>query len=404
MAERITDKLVRELALPGKGNAIIYDNRVSGFGIRVTAGGVKSFVLTYRNTEGRERRLTIGRYGEWTVELARKHAGDLKRKISLGDDPLADRIKIRTAPTVNDLADRYIEDHLPRKRPSSQASDRGMIARIIRPRLGTRKVAAVSHADIDKLHRDMGVATPYQANRCLALLSKMFNLAIRWGWRVDNPCRGVERFQEEKRKVYLSTEEIGRLTKALDEYPDQQPANVVRLCLLTGCRLGEALGAKWADLDIDGGTWTKPGATTKQKTEHHVPLSAAAVVLLSGILEAAPKAEDGTTGSPWVFPGRGSAEHLGNIKHPWPAIRKAAGLEGVRLHDLRHSFAAVLASAGASLPMIGALLGHTNAETTLRYVHLFDDPLRKLADQMGHVVTGIKSAEVVPIRKDGVAS
>jgi len=403
MAERITDKLVRELALPAKGNAIIYDNKVSGFGIRVTAAGVKSFVLTYRNTEGRERRLTIGRYGEWTVELARKHAGDLKRKISLGDDPLADRIKIRTAPTVNDLTDRYIEDHLPRKRPSSQASDRGMIARIIRPRLGTRKVAAVSHADMDKLHRDMGVATPYQANRCLALLSKMFNLAIRWEWRVDNPCRGVERYQEEKRKRYLSTEEIARLTKALDDHPDQQPANVVRLCLLTGCRLGEALGAKWVDLDIGGGTWTKPGATTKQKTEHHVPLSAAAVMLLKSILAAAPKDADGAPESAFVFPGHMPAGHLLNIKRPWPAIREAAGIEGVRLHDLRHTYASILASAGASLPMIGALLGHTQPNTTARYVHLFDDPLRKMTDEVGHVVTGTKPAEVVPIRKDGAA-
>ncbi len=398
MAERITDKLVRGLAPPEAGNRIIYDDKVSGFGIRSTAAGAKSFILNYRNAEGRDRRLTIGSYGpnEWSVEAARKHAGKLKKQIALGEDPLADRVKLRTAPTVTDLADRYIDEYLPRKRPSSQAGDKAMVAKIVKPKLGARKVAAVTHADIDALHRAMK-PTPYQANRVLALVSKMFNLAIRWGWRADNPCRGVERYPEEKRTRYLSVEEIGRLTRALDEYPDQRPANVVRLCLLTGCRSGEAFGATWDQFDLDAGQWVKPGATTKQKTEHHVPLSAAAVVLLKGIRHAA--FADGQ----WVFPGREPDAHLFDIRGPWQAIMKAAGIEGVRLHDLRHTYASILASAGASLPMIGALLGHTQPATTARYTHLFDDPLRKMTDEVGHVVTGTKPAEVVPIRKDGAA-
>ncbi len=399
MAERITDKLVKGLDRPAKGNAIIYDDKVTGFGIRITKEGAKSFILNYRNHEGRERRYTIGTYGPvWSVELARKHAGELKRRIGLGDDPLAERNKVRDAPTVADLCSRYVEDHLPRKRASSQDSDRRIIARIIKPKLGGRKVASIVYADVDGLHRSLK-ATPYQANRVLALLSKMFSLAIRWGWRTDNPCRGVERYQEEKRKRYLSTEEIGRLTKALDDHADQRPADVVRLCLLTGCRMGEALGATWDQLDLDAGKWVKPGATTKQKTEHEAPLSAAAVVLLKGILAAA----DGGPASPWVFPGHVPDGHLVDIKRPWKAIRKAANIADVRLHDLRHTYASILASAGASLPMIGALLGHTQPATTARYVHLFDDPLRKMADEVGHVVTGTKPAEVVPIRKDGAA-
>ena len=147
----------------------------------------------------------------------------------------------------------------------------------------------------------------------------------------------------------------------------------------------------------------KPGATTKQKTAHEAPLSAAAVVLLQRIRGAAPNNADGGPVSPWVFPGHVPSGHLVDIKRPWQAIRKAAGIADVRLHDLRHTYASILASAGASLPMIGALLGHTQPATTARYTHLFDDPLRKLTDQVGHVINGTKPAEVVPIRKDGVA-
>ncbi len=403
MAERITDKLVRGLVPPETGNRIVYDDKVSGFGVRSTAAGAKSFILNYRNSGGTERRITIGTYQDpWSVEAARRRATTLKKKVSLGEDPLADRNKLRTAPTIADLCARYVEDHLPRKRASSQASDRRIIARIIKPKLGARKVAGIAYADVDSFHRALK-ATPYQANRALALLSKMFSLAIRWGWRTDNPCRGVERFPEDKRKRYLSTEEIGRLTKALDDHADQRPADVVRLCLLTGCRVGEALGATWGQLDLDAGKWVKPGATTKQKTAHEAPLSAAAVVLLQRIRGAAPNNADGGPVSPWVFPGHVPSGHLVDIKRPWQAIRKAAGIADVRLHDLRHTYASILASAGASLPMIGALLGHTQPATTARYTHLFDDPLRKLTDQVGHVINGTKPAEVVPIRKDGVA-
>ena len=401
MAERITDKLVQGLVKPATGNAIIYDadkgkqKGVTGFGIRITANGAKSFIFNYRNADGRDRRITIGAYQDpWGAEAARRQAKTLKEKVSLGEDPLADRVKVRTAPTIADLCDRYTEDYLPRKRASSQASDRRIIARIIKPKLGARKVTGTAYADVDGFHRALK-ATPYQANRALALLSKMFSLAIRWGWRADNPCRGVERYQEEKRKRYLSTEEIGRLTKALDDHADQQPADVVRLCLLTGCRVGEALSATWDQIDLDAGKWVKPGATTKQKTEHEAPLSAAAVVLLKSIRAAA----GGEPVSPYVFPGHAPSGHLVDIKRPWQAIRKAAGIEDVRLHDLRHTFASILASAGASLPMIGALLGHTQPATTARYTHLFDDPLRKMTDQVGHVINGTKPAEVVPLHK-----
>ena len=180
-------------------------------------------------------------------------------------------------------------------------------------------------------------------------------------------------------------------------------ANVVRLCLLTGCRVGEALGASLDQFDLSAGVWTKPSAETKQKSEHRVPLGKAAVMLVKDILASLPMDQDGKPEGPYLFPGRTPDAPMDNLKRDWAMIRKAADIEDVRVHDLRHTHASMLASAGASLPMIGALLGHTQPATTARYAHLFADPLRKAADEVGNIVTGKPSAEVTPIRQDGAA-
>ena len=255
------------------------------------------------------------------------------------------------------------------------------------------KVADVTYRDVDALHRSRK-RTPYRGNRVLALLSKMFALAIRWHMRADNPVKGVERFPEEKRRRYLSPAELGRLATALDEYQHQQSANAIRLLLLTGARVGEVLGATWDQLELGRGTWTKPGAMTKQKTEHQVPLSAPTRQLLARMKE--------TATSEHVFPGKATGGPQREIKRAWSTIRKTADLEGARLHDLRHTYAAILASAGQSLPVIGALLGHTQPATTARYAHLYDDPLREATERVGAVVTGAgkDTAEVVALRGD----
>jgi integrase len=251
------------------------------------------------------------------------------------------------------------------------------------------KVAGVSYADIDALHRKISARAPVHANRVLALLSRMFSLAIRWGLRSDNPVKGVERNQEHKRQRYLTGAELARLTTALAELRDQGAANVVRLALLTGCRRGEALAARWADFELAAGVWTKPGATTKQKTTHRVPLSAAACQLLAEM-----KAQAGD--SEWLFPARFTPHRL-DIDDAWAILRKTAGIPDVRLHDVRHTFASVLASSGLSLPIIGQLLGHTTAQTTLRYSHLLDDPLRAATERAAAVITGKAPAKVVPL-------
>lgn len=395
---RLTDAVVRDLPAPASGSRITYDageGRLRGFGCRVTAAGAKAFILNY-TIAARERRMTIGEYPAWKVATARKEAERLRREINSGTDPLGEKQAEREAPTVAELCDRYLAEHAVGKR--TRGGDELMIRRVVVPALGARKVASISYSDIDRLHRRLSETAPYQANRTLALLSKMMSLAIRWGMRSDNPCKGVERNHEEKRNRYLSGDELRRLTEALAAHSSQPAANVVRLLLLTGARRGEVLGATWDQFDLAEGVWTKPSSHTKQKREHRVPLSAPARQLLVEMRAGAEREP-----SPYLFPARpgSDSEHLTEIKKSWVALCKAAGISGVRIHDLRHSYASFLASAGLSLPIIGALLGHTQPSTTARYAHLFDDPLRQATERVGAIVAGNGGAEVVPIAERG---
>jgi integrase len=394
MALRLTDRIVKGLPVPAKGNRIYYDDAVRGLGTRVTAAGARSFVLNYRRkADGRERRFTIGSYPAWSTAAAREEARRLRREVDGGGDPVGALEESRGAATVADLAERFLREYLPRKAPLTQRGYRQQIAVDILPAIGRMKVAGISYADIDALHRAITArGSSTHANRVLALLSRMFSLAIKWGWREgSNPAKGVERNAEHKRHRYLTGAELGRLTAALAALPDQGAANAVRLLLLTGARRGELLAARWADLDLEAGVWTKPGNTTKQRTVHRVPLSAAAVQLL-----AAMKAQ---ADSEWLFPGRATPHRL-DLDDAWGVLRKAAGIPDAHLHDLRHTYASVLASSGLSLPVIGALLGHVNTQTTSRYAHLLDDPLRAATERASAVITGKSTAEVVPLKRE----
>ena len=389
---KLTEKTIKNPKRPAKGYTISWDEEVKGFGVRITANGSVAFIFNYRTRGGRMRRLTIGSPPTYSVEAARKIAKKHQHVVDGGGDPLADWKDERDAPTFKDLADEYIEKHLPKKRPSSAKIDRQTIDNELMPVLGQRKVAEITYNDIDGIHRKITKRAPYRANRVVALLSKMFGLAIKRRWREDNPAKGIERNQESKRKRYLSNDELARLTEALAAYSDQHIADAIRLLLLTGARRGEVLSLTWDQIDFEKGTWTKPGATTKQKTEHVVPLSAPALQLLTKMREAST--------STYAFPGRDGTGHRVDLKKPWPVICKAAGITSLRIHDLRHSYASFLVSAGLSLPVIGALLGHTQPGTTARYAHLHDDPLRKATERVGAIIEGaVKAgAEVVPIK------
>jgi len=397
MAKRITDDVVRNLDPPEKGNRIIYDTEVSGFGVRVTAAGTRSFVLNYRNSNGHERRLTIGTYGrnEWGVAAARKRAGELRKKIAIGEDPLAEKGDKRQAATVKVLADRYLSDYALKNEKRSVRDDKSMIANIIKPKLGSMKVGAVRFSDIDRLHQNMR-KTPYRANRTVALLSKMFSLAIKWDLRSDNPAKGIDRYHEEPRHRFLSQAELKRLFDALGNYPNQTLANVIRVLLLTGARSGEVLNATWGQFDLKNGVWDRPSSHTKQKKHHRVPLSAPVIQILADMYDDAAKSDD------YVFPGKHPGKPLKELKSAWKKICKDADITGVRVHDLRHSFASILASTGFSLQMIGALLGHTQPQTTARYAHLFDEPLKEAVEKVGAIAMSSVEGEkytLEPFRK-----
>ncbi|MEP7241426.1 MAG: site-specific integrase [Devosia sp.] len=383
MADKLTDTIVKALAAPEKGNRVYYDLEVKGFGCRVTSAGARSFVLNYRTRTGRERRLTIGQYPDWKTAAARQEASDLKREIDRGNDPLAGIEADRAAKTVADLAERFRSDHLPKVRPATSRGYAVLLDKHVLPALRAKPVVDVSYTDIDDLHRKMTRAgTPTEANRTVALLSKMFSLAIKWGWRADNPAKGIERNPEVKRHRYLNTDELARLSVALAGLADVQGATIIKLLLLTGARSGELMGARWEAVDLKGRVWTKPGSTTKQKTLHRVPLSAPAVELFAAVHRQTGNAQH-------VFPGRGTP-HRTEIKYTWAAACEAAGIADAHIHDLRHTYASLLAGDNISLPIIGALLGHSQPSTTARYAHLFDDPLRAATERAGALVGGAK--------------
>jgi integrase len=405
MRGKITKRSVDALNPAADGaEAVLWDSELKGFGVRVQRGGSKSYIVHYRVGTGRGatlRKLTIGRHGSpWTPETARKEAKTLLGMIEDGADPAADKMARREAPTIAELADRFLAEHVEAKRKGSTATGyRRLLDRIILPALGKRKVADVTRADVTKLHH-ANRAAPYQANRVLAVLSKMFNLAERWGLRPDgsNPCRHVEKFAEKKRERMLSPAELARLGDGLAAY-DGSPYAIaaVKLLVFTGARLGEVLGLKWEWIDFGRGEARLPDSKTGAKTLHLPPPALA-------VLAELPRLD----GNPHVIAGAKPGAAWVNLEKPWQAIRKEAGLDDVRLHDLRHAFASVAASSGMGLPIIGKMLGHTQAATTHRYAHLASDPVKaaaaavagKIAAAMG-AGSGEKAelgATVVPMR------
>lgn len=256
-----------------------------------------------------------------------------------------------------------------------------MLDSTILPALGAMAVEDVTRRDIERLHI-VSADRPYRANRLLALLSKMMNLAVAWGWRTNNPVKGIPRFDEEKRDRWLSKAELARLWDALARHHNRRGCNVVMLQLLTGARLGEVLSARPEDFDLDRGIWTKPSSHTKQRRRERVPLSRAAVTLVSEIICALPQ------GSSWLFPGPRPHEHLKEIKRFWRSLLDMANIEEYRRHDNRHTFASHLVSGGLSLEIVGRLMGHSSPLTTRRYAHLADDPLREASERFSATLTG----------------
>jgi len=393
----ITERTVKALRPPATGDHAVFDQDPPGFAVRITSNGVVSFFLDY-TCHGRRRRYTIGRHPEWSVLAAREEARKLRVEAQKGNDPQEKRMAEREEGLVRDLAAEYLGEWArPRKRPSTLRNDEAMLNTIILPKLGRHRVTAVTQPDIIRLHNSLK-DRPYRGNRLLSLLSHMFAKAVEWKWRPDNPCRGVQRFHEDKREAWMSVEQIERLERALDGYADQDAADAIRLLLFTGSRKAEVLNATWPELDLERGQWTKPSHHTKQKKIEHVPLNELALA----VLKRRAKHKNG----PFVFPGRDAQHPRAALTRPWAQVLRAAGLVEryeipgkrrkvvvryrllFRLHDLRHTFCSHLVSGGQSLQIVGKLVGHTREATTARYAHLANAALQQATDQFAGIVNG----------------
>jgi len=367
---------------PTGQDVVIWDSSLPGFGLRAKSSGVKTFVIQYRNRSGRSRRLSIGNLGKVTLDQARKEAVRLMGLIATNQDPAEERQMLLRGETIEQLADVYMREHCAgRCKPRTIEANTWLFNRIVKPRLGKRKLLDLRPVDIAKMHADLQ-STPYNANRALGLLRAMLNCAERWEMipRGSNPASIIKPYPERKRERFLSADELERLFTALDtaeaeEKIDIYEAAAIRLLIYTGCRLSEITTLEWASVDLDKARIIFEHHKTDKYGNKIIPLNAPALKVLTD-LPRVPK-------NPYVIVGGKEGKHLINLQKPWRALRKTAQLDDVRLHDLRHSFASFAVGAGISLAIIGGLLGHRSVQTTARYAHLANDPLKQASDIVG---------------------
>ena len=389
MANRIP-KLTRRAveALKANGADTVYwDGELTGFGVRVRKSGRKNYVLQTR-VRGKLRWFTIGQHGPITPDEARVAALEILAQAKAGVDPRDADAKRKAEPVMTELGRRFLKEYVPTHcKPSTQGEYRRSVALFIDPAIGEMRIAEVERKDIAKLHFDLR-DKPYQANRTLGVLSKMFALAEIWGLRPDgsNPCRHVKRYKEHKRERFLSPAETERLGEVLRKAESEMPSAVAafRLLLLTGCRLSEIQFLCWEHVKED--CIELPDAKTGGRV---VPLGPEA----RAVLAALPR-EDG---NPWVIRGKLPGSHITDLQRPWRRIRERAELKDVRIHDLRHSYASRALALGESLTMIGKLLGHTQVQTTARYAHLARDSIQnaaaRITGSIGGNLSSVQSAD-----------
>jgi integrase len=422
MADRRITKRVVDGLRPQTKEFAVWDFKLSGFGVRVRPTGAMSYIVVYRAGPGRGapvRRYTIANVGKTTPEAARRRAKLILGAVAHGHDPAGEKATERGTLTVSGLADRFMSEHVEQKRkPGTAVFYRHLLDKVIKPELGATKADKVTRTQVARLHGKLK-ATPFQANRVLAVIGSMYAFAGRSGAVVEgiNPARRIEQFKEHRRERFLTGGELERLGSAIREaetkgipwdVDEGKPkakhlpkakhrftkigpfaAAAIRLLLFTGCRLREILHLKWEQVDLERGLLFLADSKTGRKT---VILNAPALAVLTGL---------DRLGS-YVVPGDDPEKPRADLKRPWEAVAKRARLEAVRLHDLRHTYASFGAGGGLGLPIIGKLLGHTQASTTQRYAHLDADPLRRASEAIGVQIAaaldGKRGGSVIPLK------
>lgn len=412
-------KRIVDLADCTRGRHSLWDSELRGFGVQIEPTGTKTYVVRYRpkglGRDGPRRFYKIGRHGDLTADEARQRAKTILGQVADGQDPAAklrsarsDHVRRRDAITVEALGAVFLQEHVKARRKERTAVGyETLLRKHAYPQIGQIKAETLSRADVTRLHVSLK-GSPHTANRVVAVLGSMYSYAQKNGLVPEsfNPTRGVEKFQEEGRERYLSSAELQRLGAALVEGEaaglpwdfdpvapnakhvpkewkgqreklDPHAAAAVRLLLLTGARLREILDLRWSHVDLERGLLFLPDSKTGKKT---IVLSSAAMTIVERL--AAADAEHQKSNG-YVIKGVKEGKPRRDLKRPWDAIRRYAELDGVRLHDLRHTFASLGAGASLGLPIVGKLLGHSQPQTTARYAHLDADPLRRASDIIG---------------------
>ncbi len=401
MAKRkLTKRTVEAIEPDTKRDVVVWDTSLPGFGVRVKPSGVRSYIFQYRNEHGRSKRGSIGRHGRLTLEQARQRAKQLFASVDTGADPVTERKTIREAPSIDDLVNKYISDHLERhNKPRTRDEFKRIVEKHIRPTFGPLKAASVTRQDVAKLHGSMA-DTPRLANTVLSVLSKMFNLAEVWGMRPDgsNPVRLIKRYPERRRERFCTEEELGQLGAVLSEAEREQSVqqsaiDAIRLLALTGCRLSEIISLRWEDVDLEGHKLNIRDAKTggRQQT-----VGAETTAFLASLSQRQICS--------WVLPHTDTAKHLPDytLKKAWRRIREKANIDDLRLHDLRHTVGTYAGQTGANAFLIRDKLGHKTTAMTNQYVNHSHDPQRQLSDRVESRIAAAmnrkKHADVVPLR------
>jgi integrase len=382
---RLTKDVIERAKLPeaGKKERFIRDDLVRGLGVRITALGEKRFIFEGR-IKGRPRRITIGPWPDLNLPMARQRALEIRTAIAQGQDPASDAVEARRELTFSNLWTTYLERHArPHKR--SVGRDEYLIGQYIPSGWHSRRLSDLSRTDVARWHAGVGDQHgPYAANRVLALVRTMFNLARTWElFAQPNPAAGIKLFKEHKRERFLNPEEIQRVNTELLDEPDWRWRAWFPLAVMLGTRRGELLSMRWADIDLNQRTWRIP--ETKTGNAHLLPLPAPVVAILEGLPSRG--------NSEWTFPGDGASGHLVEAAKAWQRIRARAGVPDVRIHDLRHTLASWPVAGGHNLPLIGKVLNHRQTQTTARYAHLSLDPVRAALEQTAALMTTERSGK-----------